>query len=427
MLTVSFFYELKGDNSDQLKENTLFTAVGVFIEKDIESKTDCNVSDYHLFISFMDNSNKAMINASICFDCPDDKQLTFNVTREQLKLEFIDIINAESGDILIVTTVEEIGVTIANENGIEKDTTTTITPTNTVKTDDTKPSFLDNDVIKLILMIVIGVLAMCICCIYLMYCIRRQTEKNSQKHAQKGMELARIVSVSDQRMNDTSTNNNGHNIDSAVGGTGSRETGSRGTGSRGTGSHDAEPMDTAGADDDIGFPGNTEDAIYGDSAALRMWLNNIGMVQYYDIFIEHGFGEAISALQTINDGDLTMMGITKLAHRKIILMQVAHNGILVQNGNRINIGTDDIDYGEDLRLPEERNDEDEDDTMYRRSVPFNIHNDNMSIATSNGMTAIDKNTIGLMNTGSLYNSQSYDEENDNLYNNYGDKETQGDV
>ena len=484
---MSFDYELQDDTVDEDEiVDTLTNAAGVFIEQDIDSKTDCAVSDYQLSVVLVDNIDEidAIINASICFDCG-DSPLELDVTPEELEEEFIETIDDNSNDILIVKNINEIELD-TNEAGV--DPTTTNTPKPDAKNNETKPSLFENETTIPILLGVIIVLALCVCCIFVVYLRKRRKQKDDNKNQmQKGMELARIVSMSDapgdDGMHGTSINDNvstidveRHSVDLPIDGpttggmgstgTGSRGTGSRGTGSRGTGSHDAEPIGTLGVDDDVGLPGNAEEAIYGDSAALRMWLNNIGMVQYYDTFIQHGFGDAISALQTINDGDLTMMGISKLAHRKIILMQVANNGILAQNVSSINIRTDDIDYGEDLMgLPQDgdgdEDEEDEDDTMYRRRAQSKMENDdNINIVTPgmtptnsqltlNGMNAdvqlFNPQTIGMnkgnhitLDSGSLQGddesvldqddegtgSDTEDNEDDKLYGN-GNKQTKG--
>ena len=105
------------------------------------------------------------------------------------------------------------------------------------------------------------------------------------------------------------------------------------------------------------------------------WLTNIGMMQHYDVFMEHGFGDAIVASQTINDDDLVRILIKKLAHRKLILLQIANNGVL-QN-KVVRIQTEDIDMGEIADLPfdgiEDEDDDDEIDTIYRRRGQSNMN------------------------------------------------------
>merc|ERR1711920_105965 len=53
-----------------------------------------------------------------------------------------------------------------------------------------------------------------------------------------------------------------------------------------------------------------------------MWLGNIGMIQYYDNFIKHGFGDVMEPLFDLTDYDLEKMGIEMVAHKKIILKRI---------------------------------------------------------------------------------------------------------
>eukprot|EP01083_Nonionella_stella_P237755 833766_1 len=54
---------------------------------------------------------------------------------------------------------------------------------------------------------------------------------------------------------------------------------------------------------------------YSDSNALHMWLHNVGLTEYYQLFIDQGFGDKMSALSTLTEDDLKEIGITKMAHR----------------------------------------------------------------------------------------------------------------
>ena len=64
---------------------------------------------------------------------------------------------------------------------------------------------------------------------------------------------------------------------------------------------------------------------FSDSAALKMWLQSMDLLEYLDLFIEHGFAHKMSALKLLNNEDLKDMGISKTAHRKTILAQIANN------------------------------------------------------------------------------------------------------
>eukprot|EP00483_Globobulimina_turgida_P003782 UN03788 len=76
-----------------------------------------------------------------------------------------------------------------------------------------------------------------------------------------------------------------------------------------------------------------------------MWLNNINLMVYYDLFVEHGFADGTSTVFDLNSDDLQEMGITKVAHRKLILKQIANNKQQILNTE--NIQNKEMDEGED--------------------------------------------------------------------------------
>merc|ERR1712113_981447 len=65
-------------------------------------------------------------------------------------------------------------------------------------------------------------------------------------------------------------------------------------------------------------------------------MGTLGMEQYYSLFIEQGFGDKMTALSKLNDNDLKEIGITKMAHRKVILEQIQSNKHYTTNYNNGN-------------------------------------------------------------------------------------------
>ena len=58
---------------------------------------------------------------------------------------------------------------------------------------------------------------------------------------------------------------------------------------------------------------------------LVSWLEEVGLLQYYDLFVENGFGDGEQleiALSEMTNEDLKDMGVSKVAHRKLILKQI---------------------------------------------------------------------------------------------------------
>eukprot|EP01084_Bolivina_argentea_P019731 36697_1 len=85
---------------------------------------------------------------------------------------------------------------------------------------------------------------------------------------------------------------------------------------------------------------------------LKNWLNNIGLIEYSDIFIENGFSDGIDELLDLNNNDLKDMGISKVAHRKRILKQIGNgnskdNDNIMEGGENNTVGVNTMDYGND--------------------------------------------------------------------------------
>eukprot|EP00483_Globobulimina_turgida_P009621 UN09640 len=70
---------------------------------------------------------------------------------------------------------------------------------------------------------------------------------------------------------------------------------------------------------------NAEPDVYNDHTAIQMWLDSMGMMEHYDLFVKHGFADQMMTLSILTDKDLIDIGITKMAHRKKILLQIGNN------------------------------------------------------------------------------------------------------
>lgn len=80
--------------------------------------------------------------------------------------------------------------------------------------------------------------------------------------------------------------------------------------------------------------------IHSDSAAvsaepggitLESWLNELGLIEYYQSFKQHGFGDNIKALYSLKDDDLKDLGVQKMGHRKLILTKIYEEYLAANN------------------------------------------------------------------------------------------------
>eukprot|EP00483_Globobulimina_turgida_P008523 UN08540 len=146
---------------------------------------------------------------------------------------------------------------------------------------------------------------------------------------------------------------------------------------------------------------NAEPDVYSDHNALSMWLNSIGLMEYFDLFIEQGFGEQMLTLSTLTDADLIKLGITKLAHRKRILIQIQNNQNVIYNVNNVN-------------QPQfEQNEDEENDEMYENDE--NDENMNIGPGIQQNMvtpTGEDQNDGTPMEEEEEYEYEEYDEDED---------------
>ena len=56
-----------------------------------------------------------------------------------------------------------------------------------------------------------------------------------------------------------------------------------------------------------------------EEVGLEQWLTEMGLEQYYAVFVENGFDDLSFVLGTIRDEDLKAMGVDKIGHRRKIL------------------------------------------------------------------------------------------------------------
>eukprot|EP01084_Bolivina_argentea_P074338 134866_1 len=87
---------------------------------------------------------------------------------------------------------------------------------------------------------------------------------------------------------------------------------------------------------DIGKQNVVVNDTYSNKNTLKYWLNDIGLDEYFDIFVKEGFGDDISqmeTLETLTNDQLQSMGIQKIAHRNLILSRIEKLNILVQHND----------------------------------------------------------------------------------------------
>ncbi len=70
------------------------------------------------------------------------------------------------------------------------------------------------------------------------------------------------------------------------------------------------------------------------------------MLEYYDLFVEQGFGEQMNMLSTLTDEDLQGIGITNMTHRKKILLQIQKNKNITPGTDGYNVDSMETGYDE---------------------------------------------------------------------------------
>eukprot|EP01084_Bolivina_argentea_P287979 494192_1 len=279
LLKISFDYVIQdADISRNIILETLSNAAGIFIETDIDSTTNCNVSDYSVFIQLDDNLQNANINASICFKCGDSRKLEINFAEQDLEHKFEKTVD-DNTDILTVD-VKEIDVEAA-EGAVNEIATTEIFVTDNKKNGKGKRSLMENPLLIPIMIGIVSVLTCLVCCfVFIIYYLRkkrRELDNQTQKMAEDNIQLAKVTSISECEKNGTT----------------------------------AAGLDVDIEDNGIFTPN-------GDNGELHAWLNDIGLVKYYELFIKHGYGNNINKLNSIDDATLIKIGVDKMAHRKAL-------------------------------------------------------------------------------------------------------------
>jgi len=146
-----------------------------------------------------------------------------------------------------------------------------------------------------------------------------------------------------------------------------------------------------------GSPPNT---IGIDDDALKVWLNNIQMAEYYDLFNEQGFCEHMDSLQKLTNDELREMGITKMAHRIKILSKIENDTQYVSDGEGVGSL---IPNGTTINMFDEE--DDDDDVIYQKDHE----------TTSNGtdcITDFGGNDVTNINNE---NSENEEEDDDRMY------------
>merc|ERR1712129_152881 len=82
---------------------------------------------------------------------------------------------------------------------------------------------------------------------------------------------------------------------------------------------------------------------------LMTWLNGMNLTQYYNAFVENGFGEQLMAVTELNDDDLKQIGVKLMGHRKLLLREIRvlneqqtttpKLNVNIQNMDMLNVGT----------------------------------------------------------------------------------------
>eukprot|EP01084_Bolivina_argentea_P044750 82331_1 len=123
---------------------------------------------------------------------------------------------------------------------------------------------------------------------------------------------------------------------------------------------------------------------------LKSWLTNIDLMEYYDVFVENGFGvghNTDATLFDLNDEDLMDMGITKVAHKKLILNQIKHSDDSDMSNDSSDSKSNESMFGNVVHvdkynlgptrkeIPQQHQMDDIED-MYSNKNTTNIYNDN---------------------------------------------------
>eukprot|EP01084_Bolivina_argentea_P066290 120832_1 len=204
--------------------------------------------------------------------------------------------------------------TEGNEGGVGTGTESIIITGNAGKKDN---SLINNnvDLFTIILIVVVGSLLCSILCLSICLYKKRKRDKVIKKNNMiLEMELQRVQSVGSVSGDMSIIPNTPYETDTM----------------NTTNTTNMPTNTTQNTNDEPVLP-NAEPDVYSDDNALQMWLTSIGLMEYFDIFIQQGFGEQMSTLSALTDHDLEKMGINKLAHRKRILLQIENNKNMINN------------------------------------------------------------------------------------------------
>eukprot|EP01084_Bolivina_argentea_P066287 120826_1 len=176
------------------------------------------------------------------------------------------------------------------EGGVGENTATSMV--NTSSGDELKNSgsnFIDDNLYLLIT--VLGSLILFMCVIALIYCKKKRNKNrvniNNLKSHKHGMELTKVTSISTNTMQ--------------------------------TNMIPSSPISTTNVETEHEYDGNGNVETqkikvdpYSDNTALRMWLESIDLFEYYNLFIQQGFGDKMMAMKSLTDNDLKELGIMRM-------------------------------------------------------------------------------------------------------------------
>ena len=324
ILTVSFEYEFVEDTdtvaTNEIR-NILYTTADTFIQNNVGKLTRCTIMGYNLYITLNESVNEAQINATICFNCSVEEVLKIEVNNTELQKDFVDTVRLSTSILIVLDVSASIQVDVVDKNKesilIETTTTTNVLEEIIKNEEPTLTPF--DDLLMVLLFGMIAFLMLIVCglsCLYI-YCKKRMQTNTKHMEAgeldqQRKIEMIKCVSASENSIgNSVNIVETERTIDYTS-----------------TAIHKL-PIVSIGSE-------GSNDMMYPASVRLKMWLDNIGMMQHYKLFLINGFGEDILKLKDVNDSMLINMGIRKLAHRKLILMNI----------NLVDVDTKELDLGE---------------------------------------------------------------------------------
>ena len=105
-----------------------------------------------------------MMNASICFECPMSKELNINYNGTDLQREFMDAVDGQTADVLVVLVVNDMDVeSVHNEGAVGPSSTAEMDAVDDHKQNESASSIMDRISDSWIMLIVIAIVILVIC------------------------------------------------------------------------------------------------------------------------------------------------------------------------------------------------------------------------------------------------------------------------